>query len=103
MTTMSDKANKLLLNISKEYLVFIRTAQYRSNDEEIHLKDINYFNTNTSKKQKNDKNNKKREHIISSIINSETPKTNLNSSLDSIFLINRPLLNVTRIYNAFII
>ena len=74
MTTMSDKANKLLLNISKEYLVFIRTAQYRSNDEEIHLKDINYFNTNTSKKQKNDKNNKKREHIISSIINSETPK-----------------------------
>jgi len=74
MTSMSDKANKLLSKISKEYLSFIRTAQYISNDEEIHLKEINYFNTNTSKKQKNDKNNKKREHIISSIINSETPK-----------------------------
>lgn len=80
MTTMSDKANKLLSKISKEYLSFIRTAQYRSNDEEIHLKDINYFNTNTSKKQKNDKNNKKREHIISSIINMKTPKIFFNKS-----------------------
>ena len=52
MTTMSDKANKMLSKISKEYLVFIRTAQYSFDDEEIHLKDINYFNTNTSKKQK---------------------------------------------------
>src|SRR6056300_2055679 len=74
MTSMSDKAKKMLSKISKEYLSFIRSAQYISNGEEIHLKDINYFNTNTSKKQKNDKNNKKREHIISSIINSETPK-----------------------------
>lgn len=74
MTTMSDKANKMLSKISKEYLVFIRTAQYSFDDEEIHLKDINYFNTNTSKKQKNDKNNKKRERIIGSIINMTTPK-----------------------------
>jgi len=74
MTFISDKADKLLSMISKEYLSFIKTSHYKYGNEVIYLTDINYFNTNTSKKQKNDKNNKKREHIISSIINLETPK-----------------------------
>lgn len=74
MTYISDKSNKLLSKISKEYLSFIRTTYYKYGDEVIYLKDINYFNTTISKKHKNEKNNKKREQIISSIINMETPK-----------------------------
>lgn len=81
MTYISDNSNKILSKISKEYISFIRTTYYKYGDEVIYLKDINYFNTNTSKKQKNDKNNKKREQIISSIINLETPKIFFDKSL----------------------
>jgi len=82
------KFNKLISN----YILFMNNSKY---NDCIYFNDIKYFDMNTSSRKTNDINNKKRELILCSIINNETPTSyfkksthwfNLKKELDKFIL-----------------
>ena len=63
--------NKALSRLIIDYKSFMNNSKYC---ESIYFKDIKYFDINiSSSRNSNDLNNKKREQIICTIINKETP------------------------------